>query len=254
MDKANIKEAARLLVRARATGELLPGLPEACRPRDAAEAYSIELAVIAELGETIGGYKVTIRPGHGLLTGLMLASRVYPQGAAVDTSGYSMRGVEIEIAIRLDRAFAPRDDEYQREEIARGVTALTGVEIVESRLTNFEDRPVLDRMADFLANGAYVVGPARTDWREFELERLEAHVAFDGREQVRRVGGHPSVDPLLPAIAFINRQRRAAGLAEGVVITTGSYTGITLAPRHCAIEAGFSGFGLAMCQLTASSL
>jgi 2-keto-4-pentenoate hydratase len=249
MEQHHISEAARLIARARRTGELLPRLPEPCRPRDASEAYAIELALIDELGETLAGWKVALAPDHGLMAGLLVASRIYRAGATIDVSRYSLRGAEIEIGFRLDRAFPPRAADYTREEIESGVTAFVGVEIVDTRFASYEDTAPLDRMADFLANGAYVVGPARADWREHDLSRLEAYVSFDGRDQVRRVGGHPARDPLLPAIALINRLRETTGAEAGAIVTTGSYTGMTPAPRNCKIEAGFANFGSLSCRL-----
>lgn len=249
MEIENIREAAHRLAHARQTGELIPRLPEACRPQDATEAYAIQLALLVELGETLAGWKVALSPDHGLMAGLLVASRVFPAGAAIDASRFSMRGVEIEVAFHFDRAFAPRADDYERTEIEQGLTALTGVEIVDTRFTSYDDTPALERMADFLANGAYVTGPAHTDWREFDLQQLEAYVAFDGREQVRRAGGHPSNDPLLPAIALVNRLRQSTGVSEGMIVTTGSYTGMSLAPPACNISAGFVGFGEVACRL-----
>jgi 2-keto-4-pentenoate hydratase len=250
MDDANILEAARLLARARKTGEPLLRLPEACRPRDAAEAYAIELALLEESAETLAGWKVALSSDHGLMMGLLVASRVHPTGAALDTGLFSMRGVEIEIAFRFDRAFPPRAAEYRRDEIERGVTALPGVEIVDTRFSSYDDTPALERMADFMSNGAFIVGAARSDWRDFDLTQLEAYVAFDGRDQARRTGGHPSRDPLLPAVALINRLRQSSGVGEGLIVTTGSYAGMCAAPGLCDIEAGFSRFGAVKCRLT----
>jgi 2-keto-4-pentenoate hydratase len=250
VDNANLREAARLLARAHRTGEPLERLPEACRPRDAAESYAIELALLEELGETLAGWKAALAPDHGLMLGLLVASRVYPEGAAVDARLFSMRAAEIEIAFRFDHAFPPRGAEYRRDEIERGVTAFPGMEIVDTRFSSFDETPALDRMADFMANGAFVVGAARSDWRDFDLTQLEAYVAFDGREQARRTGGHPSRDPLLPAIALVNHLRQSTGVAAGLIVTTGSCAGMSAAPRICDIEAGFTGFGAVRCRLT----
>jgi 2-keto-4-pentenoate hydratase len=250
VDNANLREAARLLARARKTGEPLERLPAACRPRDAAESYAIKLALLEELGETLAGWKAALAPDHGLMLGLLVASRMYRAGAEIDARLFSMRGVEIEIAFRFDRAFPPRAADYGRDEIVEGVTALPGIEIVDTRFSCFDDTPALDRMADFMANGAFVVGAARSDWRGFDLTQLEAYVAFDGREQARRTGGHPSRDPLLPAIALVNHLRLSTGVAAGLIATTGSCAGMLAAPRNCDVEAGFAGFGAVGCRLT----
>src|SRR5436305_1501690 len=115
MDADKIREAARRLARARRTGQLIERLPEHCRPRDTTEAYAIELALLEETGETLAGWKVSLTSDHGLMAGLLVASRVYPTGAAIDGGKFSMRGIEVEIAYRFDREFPPRADDYTRQ-------------------------------------------------------------------------------------------------------------------------------------------
>lgn len=244
MDPGAIAEAARLLARARRSGEPLERLPEFCRPRDAAEAYAIEIALLDEIGDSLAGWKVALSPTDGLLIGLLARSRVFESGAQIPSDLFSMRGIEAEIAFRFDRSLPPRAAPYAREEIERAVTALPAIEIVDTRFASYDSTPVIERVADFMSNGAFVTGAARADWRGFDLGELEAHVAIDGQEVIRRVGGHPSRDPLIPAIALVNQLRLSTGASEGMVATTGTFTGMHLVPARRAIEAGFQNFGV----------
>ena len=41
---------------------------------------------------------------------------------------------------------------------------------------------------------------------------------------MRRVGGHPAGDPLLPAVELVNAMRLREGVRAGQVVTTGTYT------------------------------
>ena len=160
-----------------------------------------------------------------------------------------MRGVEAEIAFRFVTPLAPRASPYTRADVEASVTALPAIEIVDTRFASYESTPMIERTADFMSNGALVMGDARADWRAFDLANIEVRVAIDGREILRRVGGHPSRDPLLPAIALVNQLRQSTGIAEGTVVTTGSYSGMHLAPLRCAIEIGFAKVGAAACEL-----
>jgi len=249
MDVEAIKTAASLLARAWRTGERLERLPESCRPRDAAETYAIQAALLDAIGDSLAGWKIAASPEHGLLIGMIARSRVFADGAAIDTKPFSMRGVEAEIAFRFDRALPPRDQPYTREDVAEAATALPAIELVDTRFASYDGTPAIERAADFMSNGALVTGAARADWRGFDLSALEAYVAIDGRDDVRRVGGHPARDPLVPTIALVNQLRRSTGVAAGMIVTAGSYTGMTLAPARGAIEAGFSGFGATTCRL-----
>ncbi len=249
MDADTAKQAARLLAKARNSGERLERLPESCRPRDAAEAYAIQIALLHEIGDSLAGWKVAVSPERRLLIGMLVRSRVFATGGRIDSRLLAMRGVEAEIAFRFDRSLPPRDQPYGREEVVDAVTALPVIEIVDTRFTSYGRTPVIERAADFMSNGALVTGAARSDWRGFDLSALEAYVAVDGREVVRRVGGHPSRDPLVPAIALVDHLRLSAGVLAGMIVTTGTYTGMELAPACCAIEAGFTGFGATTCDL-----
>lgn len=154
-----------------------------------------------------------------------------------------MLGVEAEIAFRFDTPLAPRDRAYERADVAAAVTALPAIEIVDTRFASYEGTPVIERAADFMSNGGLVTGPARNDWRAFDLEKLEASVAVDGVEIVRRVGGAPGGDPMIPAVALVNALRLSGGAPAGMVVTTGSYTGLEYAHRDSAVGARFEGFG-----------
>ncbi len=249
MEPSAIRRAARLLAAARLSGERLSRLPEACRPRDGDEAYAIELALVDEIGESIAGWKVALSPEHGTLIGVIVRSRVYASGAEIDASRYAMRGAEAEIVFRFDRALPPRRRDYARDEVADAATAVAGLEIVDTRFASYEGTPLIERVADFMSNGAFVVGEPRLDWRRFDLSELEAYVAIDGEDVVRRRGGHPSRDPLLPAVALVNKLRLAAGVPAGSIVATGSYVGTPLAPPRCSVEAGFVQFGSVGCRL-----
>jgi 2-keto-4-pentenoate hydratase len=244
-----IKTAADLLARAWRTGERLERLPEPCRPRDAAEAFAVQAAFVDAIGDSLAGWKVAASPEHGLLIGMIVRSRVFADGAAIDTKPFSIRGLEAEIAFRFDRTLPPREHLYTREDVADAVTALPAIEIVDTRFASYEGTPAIERAADFMSNGALVTGAVRADWRDFDPSALEAFVAIDGRDQVRRVGGHPARDPLIPTIALVNQLQRSTGVAAGMIVTAGSFTGMTLAPAHCSVEAGFSGFGATRCKL-----
>jgi 2-keto-4-pentenoate hydratase len=243
MDARAIEQAARMLARAWRTGERLERLPEACRPRNGAEAVAIQAAVLAELGETVAGWKVSLSQQFGLMIGLLPRSRVFANGAVVDASPFSMLGIEAEIAFRFERSLPAREAPYERAEIEAAVTAFPAIEIVDTRFQSYEGAHVLDRAADFISHGGFVAGPGRSGWQGFDLESIEATVTINGVERVRRSGGHPLRDPLLPAIALVNHLRHSTGALAGAFVTTGTYTGLERAFAGDVVEARFEGLG-----------
>ena len=127
--------------------------------------------------------------------------------------------------------------------MAAAVTAFPAIEIVDSRFRDYRGAPLIERIADCVSNGAFVQGAPQPRWRDFDLTKLEARLMIDGEECVRRTGGHPTGDPLLPAVELVNAMRLREGVRAGQFATTGSYTGLNFAKPGQRVSASFEGFG-----------
>jgi 2-keto-4-pentenoate hydratase len=246
MDAAAIAEAARLLGDVRRRKALAERLPEACRPASVAEAVAIQRAVAAAMNDSIVAWKIAPNADFGLMRGGILGSRLYRSPAEIDASLMPTLGIEAEIAFRCDRDFPARSTGYTRNEVEERVTALVGMEVVHSRFREATAVPVIERAADFMSNGGFVIGTMRTDWRGTDLAGLAASVVINGKPLVdRRVGGHVAKDPLLPLIEMVNVLRTGEGLAAGQIVTTGTFTGVVNAKAGDRVEVLFDGFGKA---------
>jgi 2-keto-4-pentenoate hydratase len=136
-------------------------------------------------------------------------------------------------------------------EVAAAVTAFPAIEIVDSRFRDYRGTPLIERIADCVSNGAFVEGDAQPLWRKFDLSKLDARLEIDGQVVVQRIGGHPAGDPLLPAVDLVNDLRHTTGVRAGLVMTTGTYTGLNFAKPGQRVAAVFDGFGSAEVHLTA---
>jgi 2-keto-4-pentenoate hydratase len=241
--RERIEAAATILAGARRTGKLLDALPEVARPASLDEAHAIQDATATVLGDTIAGWKVAVTPDGALARGGILRSRMRSDGATVPATEVPLLGVESEIAFRLERDLPAREAAYAYDEVAAAVTALLGIEIVDSRFGNYPNAPFLDRVADFMSNGAYVRGADVARWRALDLATLDVELRIDGASVVRKVGGHVAKDPLLPLVALANDLRGDGGLSAGTLVTTGTYTGLHFAKPGQSIEAIFHGVG-----------
>jgi 2-keto-4-pentenoate hydratase len=182
-------------------------------------------------------------PGVGFCKAILLRSRVFADGAAVPARLMPMLGIEAEIAFRVDKALAPRARSYSRDEVAAALTAFPAIEVIDTRFRSYDDIPAIERAADFMSNGGFIAGPDRPDWRDFDLAKLEASVIVNGEVMVRKVGGHAAGDALIPAIDLVNELRTGEGIPAGMVVTTGTFTGITPARPGDRVEVAFTGFG-----------
>lgn len=246
-----INQAATLLIQARRTGVLLDGLPASCRPADVDEAHAIQDATVDALNETVAGWKVGSPLNGNTVRGAIVGSRVIPTGGAIRAAQVPLLGVEAEIAFRFHRDLKPRDRPYLYDEITAAVTAFPAIEIVDSRFRDYRSAPLIERIADCMSNGAFVQGAPQSRWREFDLTKLDARLEIDGQVIVRRTGGHPAGDPLLPAVELVNAMRLHEGVLAGQVVTTGTYTGLNFAKPGQRVSAIFEGFGSADAHLVA---
>ena len=246
MKTDQIERAASLFVGVRE--ERIPpldALPEECAPHDVQAAQAIQDKTMEMLGETVGALKVG-QDGEGtLLRGLIFGSRVFESPVTIPADMTRLRGVEAEIAFRFETELPHRVEPYTPEEVAAAVQALVVIEIVDSRFEDIDATPFYDKAADFLSNGGLVISEPRADWQSFDLSTLEVVLTASGRTVKRGVGGHPAGDPILPAVAYVNAVTRTAAVPKGLIITTGSFTGMDFMEPGDAVKAEFVGFGTA---------
>jgi 2-keto-4-pentenoate hydratase len=250
-----IASGARLLAQALFQHRRLDALPGDARPTTSAEAYRCQDGLVAQLlghyGGHVIGYKIACtnpiaqellhmdRPFHGKL----LSSFCSDSPARIDAAGFFMRVIEAEFAFRMARDLPPRP--VTRDEVADAVEAmLPGIEIVDSRFTEWTTVGAESLIADNACHGAWVKGAPLTAWRDLDLAAQQVHLAVNGTVvqsgSGRAVLGHP-----LNALHWLANDLHARGetLRAGQYITTGVTTNIYLAQAGDRIAADFGGVG-----------
>jgi 2-keto-4-pentenoate hydratase len=249
MNDAAIAHAASLLIAARRTRTPLERLPEDCRPANLDEAHAIQAASVAQMNERVAGWKVGAAIDAQVSYGVLLGSRIMTSGDTFDSRDGPLLGMEAEIGFRFLRDAPARAAPYLREEIAERVIAFPAIEIVATRYRDYKGTPVIERTADCMSNGAYVVGADRSDWKSFDLVNIGVTLTFGDEVIVRRNGGHTAGDPLKPAVDLVNALRSSTGVRAGQLMTTGTYTGLNFAKPGRRIRAVFENFGAAEVQI-----
>jgi 2-keto-4-pentenoate hydratase len=238
MNQGAIAQAAELFVAARRTGKHIDALPAACQPQTLDDAFAIQDAVIAALGETVAGWKVALVDGR-VVRGPIFASRVFDSGAKIEAAKMPLLGIEGEIAFRFERDMPA--GKYTYDDVAAAVTAFAAIEVVDSRFSTYPDAPPQAKNADFVSNGGFVRGPSAAGWRKLDLKNIAVRLTIGGQEVLSRNGGHIAGDPLLPAVALVNDLPN--GVKAGQFITTGTYTGIAFAKAGQTAAVTFADFG-----------
>lgn len=243
MQQSAIMAAATLLADARRKGRPLKELPPEARPSSFAEAAAIQEATIGLLGETVSGYKVAGTDPAKVMWGAVLASRFQASPAVFAASDVPFLGIEAEIAYRLEDDITADDRGMTLVEFDKRVAIVPAIEIVDTRFVSYLDTPLLQRAADLMSNGGLVHGEAWPKGGEQDLTRLPIKLHAGEALIADTVGGHAANDPRLPALAFIQAAGRPDHLPRGLIITTGSYTGLLNAKPGDRVRAEFAGYG-----------
>ena len=241
MTPQQIQQAADALAAAR-RGQAIPELPQALRPQSRADAFAIQDAVMAKLGEKPGGWKVGALPDGSAFVAPIFASAVKPSPAAMPARGFKVIGIECEIGFRLNKALPARPQPYTRDEVVAAAAMHPTIEIVDSRYVAFQSLDRLQVLADNFSNGGLVYGAAASGWEGADLVHPPIAVTVDGKPFADCTGlraGNP-VDLLVTAV---NEVRQRGGMAAGTFVTTGTHTGMVFTEPGVTIRADYGRFG-----------
>jgi len=238
----DISHAVRGLLEARSTGiQMTP--PFALPNRDA--VYAIQDGVLRAIGPA-AGWKVGARtPTAEPNPAPLLAGALVKSPARFNGKTMHMIGVEIEISFHIVRDIAARSEPIGRDEALAAVgDAFVGMEVVDTRLANFQMADPEWLLADNQMNHALVVGDAISTWKSLDWASLPVRLLIDDKMVVDQKGGLGAVDPVRPLAWMIDHAvRHRGGLRTGQAITTGSWTGLRYFPAGTRARGEFPGLG-----------
>lgn len=243
MDRSKIHSAAELLAKSRQDGRFLNELPEDLKPATFAEAAAIQTETAQILDEPVVAYKVSGVDPAQVIWGAILGSRFLKHPARLPAADVPLLGVEAEIAYLLKRDVEAGDRSLTIEQFNQMTSVVPAIEIVDSRFLSYQAAPAMDRNADFMSNGALVVGAPWSESVKTDFPTLRVGLSAGGQTLAETEGGHSAGDPRLPALAFLRAPHRPDHLPAGTVITTGTLTGLKYVQPGDTVTASFAGYG-----------
>jgi 2-keto-4-pentenoate hydratase len=175
----------------------------------------------------------------------MPAAWIAPTASLLDGQRWRYRGLEAEIAFLVGRDLPPRTHPYTRDEVLAAMASChPAIELLEPAFTDPMQVPRLAMIADLQMHGGFIYGPAIPNWQSIDFTAEHVVLAVDGVVRVERTGSNTSGD-LLRLLPWLANQgaARTDGLRKGQWITTGSWTGYTLASAGSTAEVTFSTAG-----------
>jgi 2-keto-4-pentenoate hydratase len=228
-----IREASDLLAGHWLAQTRLDALPEAIRPATREEGYAIQALIEEHSAAPLFGWKIaaTSPAGQahiavdGPLAGRILAERVIPQGGTCPFANNLMKAAELEFAFRMGETLAPREAEYEMEEVLDAVATMhPAIEIPDSRYEVFTRVGAPQLIADNACAHYFMLGEATSEnWRDADLagQQVTGFVG-DGPAQPG-VGSNVLGDPRVALLWLVNElSANGITLKAGEVVTTGT--------------------------------
>jgi 2-keto-4-pentenoate hydratase len=251
MEAQRADEAASILFQARKTGKKIPELPANLKPQSIDDVRAIQDAMDRRFPEPVVGYKFHKKPNAPLCYAPLYPSKIFQSGAKIRAELALTLCIEAEITFRALRDLPPREADYSDDEAMDAFEACAAYEIVESQFSDLKKMATsapLEVYADHMANGGFVLGEFRRDWRKVDFSKTHVKMYQNGKALADQIGGHPNTQPGSPLPLFANYMRTRTGIRVGAVIATGSFTSFRPMVANELVTCEFVGFGT--CEVT----
>ena len=220
---------ANLLFEARRAGQTISSADGALEPETAADAYAVQFKSIALRDSRVVAWKVGAKSADGPIQGSALPSDAFQESpGSVRRGSFGVLGLELEIAFRLRRSFAPTGTPYSSEEVMEAIgTMAAAIEVVSSRYAEWPRVAPLLQLADLQNHGALCVGQGVAYDANYAFMHPTTRFEFNGSSVLVATPRNPAGDPrrLLPWL--VNHvTSRGVAFTEDIWVTTGSYTGM----------------------------
>jgi 2-keto-4-pentenoate hydratase len=243
--EARIGAALALLLEARRTRRPVGDALNADALRSPAESFAVQDRLVQALGGC-GGWKVGAGSAEEIPNGSPLPrAGIHPDGAVLQAGDFTLGLVELEVAFRFSRSLPGRERPYDAAEVLAAVGSVhAALEILDSRLAGWPQRPVLEQTADLCSHGALIVGPAGAAPASLDQRTLRARLWLDGQPAADTLGGNAAAD-LQRLLVWLANHAAARGtpIQAGDVVTTGSCTPPTALRPGMSVRGELPGVG-----------
>lgn len=191
-------------------------------------------SVLSTCGGRVTGMRIRARDMAGLaalglsgpMRGPLFSASTHRSPATLRRSELMVCRIELAIAVRLREEIGGHPYLPGRDVLLHAIDAvLPAIDVIDSRLTEHEQRPLPMMLADLCYGGAWVHGEAVTDWQDLDLAALRPKLYASGAEVRASTGAPGGVDPLQALsllVADLGREGRT--LRAGEIVSVGPCT------------------------------
>lgn len=219
-------------------------------PHSVADAYAVQRGIIEAMGPA-GGFKTSKTNDGDYIFAPILHDRIRPSGATFCDNELILSGIELEVAFCFIATPPSIHDPDFGPKLRRSVVAVPAIEIVDSRLGNYETCSDLAKLADNQWNGGLAVGAPTTDWDTLNLVEPEHRLEAD--DTVLSSGKGHIADGAFTILEGFCRTvgNHCGGLKNGHYVTTGALSGVHWVSKGQNIKGQIAGLGSISVHLSA---
>ncbi|MBM3224422.1 MAG: hypothetical protein FJZ47_11555, partial [Candidatus Tectomicrobia bacterium] len=219
MDDRAIGQAAQYLAQRYAAREPLDIMVQECAPPTMADAYKVQDAFLALLGQTkgaLGGYKIAytsdeMRRLRGISSpcaGGMFAATIQDAPVTVCGTDYVKLAIECEVGVRMGADVPLAQAPYTRASLAEYIEFLAvAFELVDMRggaAGTGPDAAAIAGIATNIYNAGAVLGTPVQDWRGIDLAASHGTMVINGTQVGQGQGSDVMGHPLEPLVWLVN--------------------------------------------------
>jgi 2-keto-4-pentenoate hydratase len=241
--KAQMDQAAAICLDARRSGNLIENLPAQLQPQTLEEAYAMQDEMIKAY-LPVGGYKIGGPPTADPFFAPLPKAWVSAGGSTL--KGIRFRAVEAELAFLIGKDLPPRSTPYSRAEVIDAIASChPAIEVLEMAFPTPEGKEKFTLFGDMQQHGGLVYGAAFADWQKLDLAQESVKLVIDGKLIMEKTASNPAGTDLVRLVVFLANEgaARTGGLKKGDWITTGSWTGNTVAGANASVDVKFAHAG-----------
>jgi len=244
--KIDNETISQSLIRARQTGE---PVQLSCIVSES-DAYTIQMLTNQNLDARPLFWKTGLLSNNSIFCAPIASSYCQTSPANFSSRVFNALHVEAELAYRFNAEFE-LGKTYQEDEVFAAIDRVAvAIEVLDSRLANWQDADEFLHLADNQMNGALVIGAGIENWRGIENGSQAVNMFINDELVLADCGSHPQLDPTSLLTGFVNQAcQRGYTLAAGTWVTTGTWSGYPRAQAGDRVRVEFPGLGEASVEL-----
>ncbi len=214
------------------------------------DAYAIQMLTNRNLDASPLFWKTGLLSNNSTFCAPIAACNHQASPANFSSHSFNALHVEAELAYRFNTAFE-LGKTYQEDEVFAALDRVAvAIEVLDSRLANWQVADEFLHLADNQMNGALVIGAEIENWRSIESSSQAVNVFINDELVLADCGSHPQLDPTSLLTGFVNQAcQRGYTIAAGTWVTTGTWSGYPRAQAGDLVRVEFPGLGEASVAL-----